>query len=168
VDDRGSIAALAYVGAQNVLARIDPGAPNDVVVLYDPPASLLADVAIDRDGSYLVIDGAYFSSPAVYDVDADTGERTTVVSSLGTPFPGSFGWSEIAVDPSGALLLAPGSGLGRIDRATPDVGTPLLSFTNPYGALGDIAIVGAPEPGAAALAVVAGAVLAARRRRGRR
>lgn len=159
-DDQGSIAAMAYGSFGNVLGRIDPGAPNDLVVLYDPPSSSLADLTLDADGSYLVIDGTFGPSPVVYDVDADTGERTTVVASLNLPFPDQNGWSQLAVAPSGALLVAPYSGLGSIDRTTPDVGTTLLSFANPYGQLGDIAIVGAPEPSAAALAIAAGAVLA--------
>jgi hypothetical protein len=171
VDGSGSIAALARVGGQNLLVRIDPGTPPDEHVLYDPASANLADVALDHDGSYLAIEGNYGSTPMVVDVDRDTGERTTLVPDLRTPFPTALLWNELETDASGDLYVAPGAqpGLGRIHRATPAAGDALAPITFGAGGFIDLAMVGSspvPEPGKGAVAVAAAAALAMLTRRG--
>jgi hypothetical protein len=176
VDGHGSIAALANVGDQSLLMRIDPGTPPDEHALYDPASTTLADVALDGDGSYLVIDSFFGSAPIVYDVDRDTGDRTTLVADLRVPFPAAFSWKELETDASGDLYVLPGGpGLGRIHRATPTAGDALVPITSGgFGGFVDLALVGGstvPEPGGLAAAVAAAGALVAvarRRRRSRR
>jgi hypothetical protein len=167
VDDQGSIAAKAFVGAQDAVVRIDPSAPNDVTVLYDPTSTTLTDVALDDDGSYVVIDGSFGTTPIVYDVDRDDGDRTTLVADLRVPFPTALGWGEIEVDSQGDLFVAPlQPGLGRVLRATPTTGQALMPFMlGGIGTLTDLAMVGmpAPEPGALALAIAAVVSISTRR-----
>jgi len=158
VDGDGSLAVLAYVGAQNLLGRIDPAEPETLHVLYDPPSSTLTDVAVDRDGSYLVIDGYYVTTPALYDVDADTGDRATVVANLRVQFPSALVWGQLEADVGDRIWLAPSQpGLGRIDRATPDVGEIVRPFSGATGTFLDMAMV--PEPGTAASFALVLAVL---------
>lgn len=166
VDAGGSLALLAYVGGQNLLGRVDPAEPETLHVLYDPPSSTLTDVAVDRDGSYLVIDG-FYGTPTLYDVDADTGDRETVVADLRVPFPSAIAWGQLEAGGPDHVWLAPYQpGLGRIDRAAPDVGEIVRPFAGSTGTFLDIAMVGAPEPSAALLAAAAIAALAMIDRRG--
>lgn len=169
VDEAGSIAALAYTGVQSMLVRIDPGTPPSAQVLYDPTSLPVTDIALDRDGSYLVLEGFFGSTAAVVDVDPVSGATTPVVANLATLFPTAVLWGEMEVDASGDLFVAPGQpGLTRITRAT-GAGETLLPITS-IGAqaqtLLDLAMVGLaiPEPGAAALGGVALAALFALRR----
>ena len=171
VDEEGSIAALAYGNANNLLVRIDPTTPPSASVLYDPPSSALADVAIDHDGSYIVLDGVFGTTPSVYDVDADTGALTTLVPDLSVPFPAGVLWGQLEVDPLGDLYVAPQlPGLGLVRRATPGVGVILRPFSGGFGSFTDLALVSRPipEPLPTPLALAALAGLAALRARTRR
>ncbi len=168
VDEQGALAALAYTGGQSLLVRIDPGTPPSAQVLYDPASVSLGDVALDRDGSYLVLEG-FIGPTALLDVDPVSGATTPIVANLETLFPSVILWNEIEVDAQGDVFVAPGEpGLTRVGRATGS-GETLLPITN-IGAqaqtLIDLAMVGLPipEPGDTALAGAALAALVALRR----
>ena len=165
VDEAGSLAAIVYTGGQSMLARIDPGSPPSAQVLYDPPTLPLGDVALDRDGSYLVLEG-FFGPTALLDVDPVSGATAPVVASLATLFPAALLWGEIEVDAQGNVFASPGQpGLTRVTRATGGGETllPITSVGAQAQTLIDLAMVGLaiPEPGAAALGGVALAALVA-------
>ncbi len=168
VDEQGSIAALAYVGAQSMLVRIDPGAPPSLDVLYDPASFSLGDVALDRDGSYIVLEG-FIGPTALLDVDPVSGATTTIVPNITALFPTSLIWGQIEVEANGNVFAAPSQpGLTRIVRATGGGETliPLTSVGSQAQTLLDLAMVGlaAPEPAAIALGATALAALLALRR----
>lgn len=170
VDDLGSIVAVATRPGTDAVVRIDPGTPPTIEI-YDVSGQPI-DVALDSDGSYVVIDS--FSNPSqLRDLDPDTGEIAPIIANLSTAFPGVLSWNAVAVDAAGRIFAAPSqSGLGAVQR------TPIVSQQTvlPFGfaltnSISDMAMVSQPipEPGAAALAIAAIASLAARRaQRGRR
>jgi uncharacterized repeat protein (TIGR01451 family) len=171
VDEEGAVAALAHASLTNLLLRIDPTTPPSASVLYAPTSSLLTDVAIDRDGSYVVLEGFFSATPTVYDVDPDTGALATLVADLRVPFPAGQLWGQIEIDPLGDLYAAPQHpGLGWVQLATPDVGVILRPFGGSFGSFSDLAMVSRPIPEPAPTPLVAAllAVLAGLRARARR
>jgi uncharacterized repeat protein (TIGR01451 family) len=167
VDEQGRVAALAYTGGQSMLVRIDPGTPPSAQVLYDPTSLPLSDIALDRDGSYLVLEG-FFGPTALLDVDPVSGATTSVVANLATLFPDALLWGEIDVDAQGDVFASPGQpGLTRITRATGGGETllPIVSHGVQVQTLIDLAMVSLPipEPGHAAPGGAALAALAALR-----
>ena len=169
VDDMGSIIAVATRPGTDAVVRIDPGTPPTIEI-YDVSGQP-TDVAIDADGSYVVIDSS--GNPAqLRDLDPDTGDVAPILANLATAFPGAFGWKAAEVDAGGRIFVAPSqSGLGAVQR------TPIVSQQTvlPIGFdltnnISDMAMVSRPipEPDAAALAFAALASLAAMRLRGRR
>jgi hypothetical protein len=168
VDAHGALAALAHTGAPNALVRIDPTDPPEATLLYEPSGTVLGDVVVDLDGSYLALEGS-FGPATLHDVDAVTGDATALVP-LATPFPAVQAWGQIEVDALGDLYVAAAiPGLGRLERATL-APTTIVPFSNfGAGTFEDVAIVGltpAPEPAGAAMASAALAALGLLRSRG--
>ncbi len=170
VDASGSIIAVATRRfGPGVVVRIDPGTPPTIEV-YEG-VGLPIDVALDQDGSYVVIDG--FANPAqLRDVDPATTNVAAILGNLATAFPGSSGWNAVEVDAAGRVYVAPSqSGLGAVDR-TPATSTQSVlpfGFAQTGGVL-DMAMVSLPipEPNTAALALVAITSLGALVVRGKR
>ncbi len=156
VDEFGAVVVLATSFGPDAILRIDPGTPPTAEI-YDVPGQPI-DIALDSDGSYVVIDSA--GAPAqLRDVDPDTADVTSIVANLETAFPGTFSWRAIEVDANGRIYVAPSqSGFGAV-RQTPVVTTEVLlpfGFAQ-TGQVVEMAMVSQPipEPGAVALALVA-------------
>lgn len=156
VDALGRIAAAARRFGQNRLVRIDPGTPPVVSPFDAPDVGSPADVTMDRDGSFVTIDGASFP-PALRDVDPDTQDVEVVVADLGAAFPDAFGWGQVLVDDAGAIYVAPTQpGLGVV-RRTPEAMAETLIPIASFGAgqIQDMAMVSLPVPEPDALALLA-------------
>lgn len=171
VDPAGSIVAAGgttYFGDRVV--RIDPGTPP-VVGFFDQ-AGGPTDVAVDSDGTYVVLQSGFAPPFAVRDLDSDAPSVADVFD-LDAAFPAvSAGWRAIEVDASGRIFAVPmAPGLLEIERGAPTSSAaifPIGGFTG--RSFLDLAMVSmpAPEPAGAALGVAALGALASLRARRRR
>lgn len=169
VDAAGAVVAIADRRfTSDDIARIEPGVPPTAT--YFGGVGMPIEIALDSDGSYLVID-RFGAPPQLRDVDSVTGAVEVVIADLTAAFPNTFGWDGLEVDGAGRIFVAPSQpGLGAVDRS-PSLDTETLipiSFSG-SNAFIDLAMVSRPipEPRAGALAfatIVALAALAARRR----
>lgn len=169
VDAAGAVITVVDRRFQSdAVARIEPGTPP-VATLFEGVGSP-ADVALDADGSYLVIDR--FGSPAALrDVDPAGGAVDVVSAHLAADFPGTSGWTALTADATGRIFVAPSqAGLGTIDPITGSPQTLIPIDFSQSNVVSDLAMVSqppVPEPAAGLLASTAIAALCTLRARRR-
>jgi hypothetical protein len=171
-DPAGSIAAVAGDGVSfsDRLLRVDPGAPPGVT--FFDQVQRPVDVAIDRDGTYVVLESGFAPPSAVHDFDSDVPSSVEVFD-LDAAHPSVFGWRAVEVDANGRIFAVPyATGLLAIDRGattTTEAIFPIGPGSGP--SFLDLAMVSlpAPEPAETWLAAASLASLGVlRRRRDRR
>ena len=104
----------------------------------------LAGIAVEPSGHILVSDS---SSSSILRVDPRTGAQTTMSSDPLLPSP-----STLAIDLDGAVLVANGSQILRVD---PVSGAAMVHLSTNVGAAIGLTVVRLPEPGALLLALAA-------------
>lgn len=161
VDAAGSIAAVGdHASLPDRVVRIDPGTPPGAS--FFDQAGAPADVAIDRDGSYVVLESD-FTTTRVQDLDTDV-PSTAPLFDLQAAYPSIFGWRAVEVDANGRIFAVPfAPGLLAIDRM-PTLGTEVVFPIGGFAGRSflDLAMVSlpAPEPSGTAIGAVAVGALA--------